>query len=79
MLTLLTPPPHPSLMSQGYCSYLDIQKALVIAYSNIQIAKNILQEYVSISSPAHEATLATSLPAMASEEGYEQGCYSRST
>jgi E3 ubiquitin-protein ligase CBL len=43
------------LMSQGY-SYQDIQKALVIAHINIEMAKNILQEFVSISSPAHVAT-----------------------
>lgn len=43
------------LMSQGY-SYQDIQKALVIAHNNIEIAKNILREFVSISSPAHVAT-----------------------
>ncbi|XP_044295404.1 E3 ubiquitin-protein ligase CBL isoform X4 [Varanus komodoensis] len=44
-----------SLMSQGY-SYQDIQKALVIAHNNIDMAKNILREFVSISSPAHVAT-----------------------
>ncbi|XP_045870861.1 E3 ubiquitin-protein ligase CBL [Meles meles] len=44
-----------SLMSQGY-SYQDIQKALVIAHNNIEMAKNILREFVSISSPAHVAT-----------------------
>ncbi|XP_012864956.1 PREDICTED: E3 ubiquitin-protein ligase CBL [Dipodomys ordii] len=44
-----------SLMSQGY-SYQDIQKALVIAHNNIEMAKNILREFVSISSPAHIAT-----------------------
>ena len=43
------------LMSQGY-SYQDIQKALVIAHNNIEMAKNILWEFVSISSPAHVAT-----------------------
>ncbi|KAH0519545.1 E3 ubiquitin-protein ligase CBL [Microtus ochrogaster] len=43
------------LMSQGY-SYQDIQKALVIAHNNIEMAKNILREFVSISSPAHVAT-----------------------
>ena len=41
-------------MSQSY-SYQDIQKALAIAH-NIEMAKNILQEFVSISSPAHVAT-----------------------
>ncbi|XP_066495482.1 E3 ubiquitin-protein ligase CBL [Tiliqua scincoides] len=44
-----------NLMSQGY-SYQDIQKALVIAHNNIDMAKNILREFVSISSPAHVAT-----------------------
>ncbi|XP_053125160.1 E3 ubiquitin-protein ligase CBL isoform X2 [Hemicordylus capensis] len=44
-----------SLMSQGY-AYQDIQKALVIAHNNIDMAKNILREFVSISSPAHVAT-----------------------
>ncbi|KAF4008957.1 hypothetical protein G4228_000140 [Cervus hanglu yarkandensis] len=44
-----------SLLSQGY-SYQDIQKALVIAHNNIEMAKNILREFVSISSPAHVAT-----------------------
>lgn len=59
-----TPPAAPSpqlsseienLMNQGY-SYQDIQKALVIAHNNIEMAKNILREFVSISSPAHVAT-----------------------
>uniref|UniRef100_H0WW30 E3 ubiquitin-protein ligase CBL n=1 Tax=Otolemur garnettii TaxID=30611 RepID=H0WW30_OTOGA len=44
-----------NLLSQGY-SYQDIQKALVIAHNNIEMAKNILREFVSISSPAHVAT-----------------------
>ncbi|XP_027435017.2 E3 ubiquitin-protein ligase CBL isoform X2 [Zalophus californianus] len=44
-----------SLLSQGY-SYQDIQKALVIAHNNVEMAKNILREFVSISSPAHLAT-----------------------
>nr|XP_028564477.1 E3 ubiquitin-protein ligase CBL isoform X1 [Podarcis muralis] len=44
-----------NLMSQGY-SYQDIQKALVIAHNNIDMAKNILREFVSVSSPAHLAT-----------------------
>ncbi|XP_015260971.1 PREDICTED: E3 ubiquitin-protein ligase CBL [Gekko japonicus] len=44
-----------NLMSQGY-SYQDIQKALLIAHNNIDMAKNILREFVSISSPAHVAT-----------------------
>jgi E3 ubiquitin-protein ligase CBL len=43
------------LLSQGY-SYQDIQKALVIAHNNIEMAKNILQEFASISSPAHVDT-----------------------
>ena len=43
------------LMSQGY-SYQDIQKALVIAHDNIEMAKNILREFVSTTSPAHVAT-----------------------
>uniref|UniRef100_A0ACB8EYN4 Uncharacterized protein n=1 Tax=Sphaerodactylus townsendi TaxID=933632 RepID=A0ACB8EYN4_9SAUR len=44
-----------NLLSQGY-SYQDIQKALLIAHNNIDMAKNILREFVSISSPAHVAT-----------------------
>ncbi|XP_076968787.1 E3 ubiquitin-protein ligase CBL isoform X3 [Tamandua tetradactyla] len=44
-----------NLMSQGY-SYQDIQKALVIAHNNIEMAKNILREFVAISSPTHVAT-----------------------
>ncbi|KAK1336435.1 hypothetical protein QTO34_004242 [Cnephaeus nilssonii] len=44
-----------SLLSQGY-SHQDIQKALLIAHNNIDMAKNILREFVSISSPAHVAT-----------------------
>lgn len=44
-----------NLMNQGY-SYQDIQKALLIAHNNIEMAKNILREFVSISSPAHVAT-----------------------
>ncbi|KAG7479749.1 E3 ubiquitin-protein ligase CBL [Solea senegalensis] len=43
------------LMSQGY-SYQDIQKALVIAQNNIEMAKNILREFVSIPSSAHIVT-----------------------
>ncbi|XP_061637079.1 E3 ubiquitin-protein ligase CBL isoform X1 [Phyllopteryx taeniolatus] len=43
------------LMSQGY-SYQDIQKALMIAQNNIEMAKNILREFVSISSTAHVLT-----------------------
>ncbi|XP_062872929.1 E3 ubiquitin-protein ligase CBL [Trichomycterus rosablanca] len=37
------------LMSQGY-SYQDIQKALMIAQNNIEMAKNILREFVSVPS-----------------------------
>lgn len=44
-----------SLLSQGY-SHQDIQKALLIAHNNIDMAKSILREFVSISSPAHVAT-----------------------
>nr|KAF6437135.1 Cbl proto-oncogene [Molossus molossus] len=44
-----------SLLSQGY-SYQDIQKALLIAHNNIEMAKNILREFVAVSSPAHVAT-----------------------
>ncbi|KAI4904555.1 hypothetical protein NFI96_029620 [Prochilodus magdalenae] len=40
------------LMSQGY-SYQDIQKALMIAQNNIEMAKNILREFVSVPSSAH--------------------------
>ena len=43
------------LMSQSY-SYQDIQKALVIAHNNMEMAKNILWEFVSISSSSHVAT-----------------------
>lgn len=43
------------LMSQGY-SYQDIQKALMIAQNNIEMAKNILREFVSIPSTAHILT-----------------------
>ncbi|KAL2085944.1 hypothetical protein ACEWY4_019264 [Coilia grayii] len=43
------------LMSQGY-SYQDIQKALQIAQNNIEMAKNILREFVSIPSTAHILT-----------------------
>uniref|UniRef100_A0A672ZEH3 E3 ubiquitin-protein ligase CBL n=1 Tax=Sphaeramia orbicularis TaxID=375764 RepID=A0A672ZEH3_9TELE len=43
------------LMSQGY-SIQDIQKALVIAQNNMETAKNILREFVSIPSAAHIAT-----------------------
>lgn len=44
-----------SLLSQGY-SYQDIQKALLIAQNNVEMAKNILREFVSVPSPAHIAT-----------------------
>nr|XP_057943943.1 E3 ubiquitin-protein ligase CBL-like [Doryrhamphus excisus] len=63
-----TPPPAPSasggvalsgeiecLMSQGY-SIQDIQKALMIAQNNLETAKNILREFVSVPSAAHIAT-----------------------
>lgn len=43
------------LMSQGY-SYQDIQKALMIAQNNVEMAKNILREFVSIPSTAHILT-----------------------
>uniref|UniRef100_A0A8C5DUN1 E3 ubiquitin-protein ligase CBL n=1 Tax=Gouania willdenowi TaxID=441366 RepID=A0A8C5DUN1_GOUWI len=43
------------LMSQGY-SYQDIQKALMIAQNNIEMARNILREFVSIPSNAHILT-----------------------
>ncbi|XP_078389606.1 E3 ubiquitin-protein ligase CBL [Cetorhinus maximus] len=44
-----------NLLSQGY-SYQDIQKALLIAQNNVEMAKNILREFVSVPSPAHIAT-----------------------
>ncbi|XP_069750767.1 E3 ubiquitin-protein ligase CBL isoform X2 [Narcine bancroftii] len=44
-----------SLLSQGY-SYQDIQKALLIAQNNVEMAKNILREFVSVPSPAHIVT-----------------------
>ncbi|KAJ8388339.1 hypothetical protein AAFF_G00134930 [Aldrovandia affinis] len=43
------------LMSQGY-SYQDIQKALMIAHNNVEMAKNILREFVNIPSTAHVFT-----------------------
>eukprot|EP00063_Salmo_salar_P094273 XP_014069108.1 PREDICTED: E3 ubiquitin-protein ligase CBL isoform X1 [Salmo salar] len=43
------------LMSQGY-TYQDIQKALMIAQNNMEMAKNILREFVSIPSTAHILT-----------------------
>uniref|UniRef100_H3CY46 E3 ubiquitin-protein ligase CBL n=1 Tax=Tetraodon nigroviridis TaxID=99883 RepID=H3CY46_TETNG len=43
------------LMSQGY-SIQDIQKALMIAQNNLETAKNILREFVSVPSAAHIAT-----------------------
>uniref|UniRef100_A0AAY5L8Y3 E3 ubiquitin-protein ligase CBL n=1 Tax=Esox lucius TaxID=8010 RepID=A0AAY5L8Y3_ESOLU len=43
------------LMSQGY-SYQDIQKALMIAQNNVEMAKNILREFVSITSTDHVLT-----------------------
>ncbi|XP_028322962.1 E3 ubiquitin-protein ligase CBL-like isoform X2 [Gouania willdenowi] len=64
--TSSTPPPPPAgslalngeiecLMSQGY-SIQDIQKALMIAQNNLETAKNILREFVSIPPAAHIAT-----------------------
>ncbi|XP_012822121.1 E3 ubiquitin-protein ligase CBL isoform X1 [Xenopus tropicalis] len=44
-----------SLLSQGY-SQQDVNKALLIAHNNIEMARNILREFVSIPSPAHVAT-----------------------
>ncbi|KAF3840657.1 hypothetical protein F7725_006519 [Dissostichus mawsoni] len=43
------------LVSQGY-SLQDIHKALMIAQNNLETAKNILREFVSIPSSAHIAT-----------------------
>lgn len=43
------------LISQGY-SIQDIQKALMIAQNNLETAKNILREFVSVPSAAHIAT-----------------------
>ncbi|CAM9341867.1 unnamed protein product, partial [Lampetra planeri] len=43
------------LLSQGY-SIQDIQKALMIAQNNLETAKNILREFVSVPSAAHIAT-----------------------
>ncbi|XP_061829230.1 E3 ubiquitin-protein ligase CBL [Nerophis lumbriciformis] len=43
------------LMSEGY-SQQDIQKALMIAQNNMEMAKNILREFVSIPSTAHILT-----------------------
>lgn len=43
------------LMSQGY-SIQDIQKALMIAQNNLETAKNILREFVSVPSAPHIAT-----------------------
>lgn len=42
-------------MSQGY-SYQDIQKALMIAQNNVEMAKNILREFVSVPSTTHILT-----------------------
>ncbi|XP_018424620.1 PREDICTED: E3 ubiquitin-protein ligase CBL [Nanorana parkeri] len=44
-----------SLLSQGY-SQQDVNKALLIAHNNIEMARNILREFVSIPSPHHVAT-----------------------
>eukprot|EP00066_Takifugu_rubripes_P020285 XP_011609551.1 PREDICTED: E3 ubiquitin-protein ligase CBL-like [Takifugu rubripes] len=43
------------LISQGY-SIQDIQKALMIAQNNLETAKNILREFVSVPSATHIAT-----------------------
>uniref|UniRef100_A0A3B5MMV8 UBA domain-containing protein n=1 Tax=Xiphophorus couchianus TaxID=32473 RepID=A0A3B5MMV8_9TELE len=43
------------LISQGY-SMQDIQKALMIAQNNLETAKNILREFVSVPSTTHIAT-----------------------
>ncbi|XP_053296930.1 E3 ubiquitin-protein ligase CBL [Pleuronectes platessa] len=43
------------LVSQGY-SIQDIQKALMIAQNNLETAKNILREFVTIPSATHIAT-----------------------
>ncbi|XP_020796736.2 E3 ubiquitin-protein ligase CBL-like [Boleophthalmus pectinirostris] len=57
-----SPTPSPALngeieclLSQGY-SLQDVQKALLIAHNNLETAKNILREFVSIPSSAHVAT-----------------------
>ncbi|XP_043936986.1 E3 ubiquitin-protein ligase CBL [Protopterus annectens] len=44
-----------NLLSQGY-SHQDIQKALLIAHNNIEMAKNILKEFVAVPSMGHIAT-----------------------
>ncbi|KAM4651275.1 E3 ubiquitin-protein ligase CBL [Discoglossus pictus] len=55
----VAPPPLSSeiesLLNQGY-SQQDVNKALLIAHNNIEMARNILREFVSIPSPAHVAT-----------------------
>lgn len=44
-----------SLLNQGY-SQQDVNKALLIAHNNIEMARNILREFVAIPSPPHVAT-----------------------
>ncbi|KAM8927441.1 E3 ubiquitin-protein ligase CBL isoform 2-T2 [Pelodytes ibericus] len=44
-----------SLLSQGY-SQQDVNKALLIAHNNIEMARNILREFVAIPAPPHVAT-----------------------
>ncbi|XP_063798987.1 E3 ubiquitin-protein ligase CBL isoform X2 [Pseudophryne corroboree] len=44
-----------SLLSQGY-SQQDVNKALLIAHNNIEMARNILREFVAIPAPPHLAT-----------------------
>ncbi|XP_073422572.1 E3 ubiquitin-protein ligase CBL isoform X1 [Dendrobates tinctorius] len=44
-----------SLLSQGY-SQQDVNKALLIAHNNIEMARNILREFVAIPSAPHVAT-----------------------
>uniref|UniRef100_A0A8C5PFE1 E3 ubiquitin-protein ligase CBL n=1 Tax=Leptobrachium leishanense TaxID=445787 RepID=A0A8C5PFE1_9ANUR len=44
-----------SLLSQGY-SQQDVNKALLIAHNNIEMARNILREFVAIPSPPHVAS-----------------------
>ena len=43
------------LISQGYSSQ-DIQKALMIAQNNVEMARNILREFVSVPANAHMLT-----------------------
>ncbi|XP_063293182.1 E3 ubiquitin-protein ligase CBL [Pelobates fuscus] len=44
-----------SLLSQGY-SQQDVNKALLIAHNNIEMARNILREFVAIPTPPHVAS-----------------------